>query len=64
MSKKRALISSRTVTPTESDELARFEGEGGPEGSPPDPVEVPVINALRKRERPAVNQAQEKRFTQ
>jgi hypothetical protein len=64
MTEKNVLIPSHTVAQAESDELARFEGEGGREASPPGPMDVRLLNAVRKRERRAVNQAKEKKFTQ
>lgn len=63
MSEMNALISSRTVAQAESDELARFEGEGGREASPPDPVEILLANAMRRRLRWKANQASGKKLT-
>jgi hypothetical protein len=48
----------------ESDELARFEGEGGREAPLPDPVDDLPVNAIRSRLRWKVNRANEKKFTQ
>jgi hypothetical protein len=52
------------VAQAESDESAGFECEGGREASPPEPIEGPLVNAMRRRLRWKVNQAKEKNFTQ
>jgi hypothetical protein len=63
MNEKNALISSHTVAQAESDDLARFEGEGGREASPPDPVDVPLVNGIRSKLRWKANEANEKKLT-
>jgi hypothetical protein len=37
------------LTPVESEDLSRFEGEGGPEAPMPELVDIPLNNAIWRR---------------
>jgi hypothetical protein len=49
--------------PVESEDLSRFEGEGGPEAPIPELVDVPLNNAIWRRPRWAAQQTNQKKMT-
>ncbi|HEX5398854.1 MAG TPA: hypothetical protein VFY06_07385 [Verrucomicrobiae bacterium] len=51
------------VESVESEDLSRFEGEGGPEAPTPDLVDVPLRNAIWRRPRWAAHQTNQKEMT-
>ena len=51
------------LTPVESEDLSRFEGEGGLEAPIPELVEVPLNNAIWRRPRRVTHQTNPKEMT-
>jgi hypothetical protein len=51
------------LTPVESEDLSRFEGEGGPEAPTPKLVDVPLNNAIWRRPRRVTHQTNPKEMT-
>jgi len=51
------------LTPGESEDLSRFEGEGGPEAPIPELVDLPLHNAIWRKPRRVTHQTNPKQMT-
>jgi hypothetical protein len=54
---------AHALTHVESEDLSRFEGEGGPEAPVPELVDVPLNNAIWRRPRWAAHQTNQMKMT-